>query len=81
MTTVAQEMEILEFAQYAARKFKANPDFATCSRKGIEPGALLALRWGMGEDCVFVVRLAEDFEPVNFQQLIKTVEPLNKEPT
>jgi hypothetical protein len=73
MTTEAETMEVLEFAKKAARKFKKNPSFVTYTEHLPVPGCLLAMRWGMGEDCVLVIKLDESFEPVNFQQLIKTV--------
>jgi hypothetical protein len=31
------------------------------------------MRWGMGGDCVLVLKLDEDFELVNYQQIIRTV--------
>jgi hypothetical protein len=37
----------------------------------IEPGCWLALRWGMGKDCVLVLKLDEFEQPVNFQNIIK----------
>jgi hypothetical protein len=73
-TTVEKENETREFAERAARLFKARPEMATYTDDGsLTPGALCAFRWGMGGDCVAVARLDEDFVPVNFAQLAKVV--------
>jgi len=66
-----EENEIQAFAKRAAAHFSENSDVATYSDKGLSRGCLLALRWGMGEDCVVVVKLSEGFEPINYTQLIK----------
>jgi hypothetical protein len=71
MTTFSEENELTEFAKKAANNFEENPDHATYSVKYPAPGELLAIRWGMGNDCVLVLKLDEYFEPVIFQQAIK----------
>ena len=51
---------------------KDNPEISTYTESGhIEPGELFAVRWGMGNDCVLVFRISDDFEPTNFQNIIK----------
>lgn len=71
MTTVNETESLLSFAKTAGAWFVANPKGATFGGTG--PGELLALRWGMGGDCVLVVKLDADFEPINFQQAARAV--------
>lgn len=70
---VSEERDRIAFAEQAARSFKANPQYWTFSRGAIEPGAWLALRWGLCDDCVLVIQVG-DAEPVNYAQLVRTVE-------
>lgn len=72
MTTRRDEQERLAFAERAARHFAANPDHASFG--DVEPGTFLALRWGMGDDCVLVVRLTDE-PPVNYQGLVREMMP------
>lgn len=65
-----EETEKLEFARKAAAHFAENPQDVTFTVKGVEKGVYMALRWGMGDDCVLVVKLDEYFEPVNYAQFI-----------
>ena len=69
MTSLWQEEELASFARKAAADFKANPKWWTVG--DMEPGTLLAMRWGADNDCVRIVRLDECFEHVVFQQIIK----------
>ena len=69
MTSIAAETARMDFAKKAAAHFEAHPDHASFG--DIAPGNLLALRWGLGNDCVLVLRLDENEEPVNFQSIIK----------
>lgn len=69
MTTVEQDAEQAAFAVKAASHFAAHPEHSTVG--DIKPGGFLALRWGMGEDCVLVVKLDDYHEPTNYQQIIK----------
>jgi len=71
MTTLQEHVALSEFAERAARSMENNKDIYTYSDGQPAPGQLLALRWGLGNDCVLVVRLDDDFEPVNFQQAIR----------
>lgn len=63
--------EVKEFAKRAAKKFADNNHLSTYTDDVIEPGCLFAVRWGLGNNCVVVFRLDEDFEPINFQELIR----------
>lgn len=68
LTTIGQERALTEFAEEAAADFTKNPEHA--SYGSLEQGSLLALRWGLGGDCVLVLKLDDDFERVNFQQAV-----------
>ena len=61
----------MEFAKDAAKHFAENPSHS--SYGDIKPGSLIALRWGLVDDCVLVLKLNSEHIPVNYQQLIKTV--------
>lgn len=71
MTTVKADAEQAEFAVRAASHFAQHPEISTYSDEKPTPGSFLALRWGMGEDCVLVLKLDEYHEPTNYQQIIK----------
>lgn len=73
MTYVSQELDRVEFAKKAAEYFAKDPKNRSYGE--LTPGSLIGIRWGMGDDCVLVLKLDEDFEPVNFQQAVKHVEP------
>lgn len=45
----------VNFANAAAADFKANPSHTTYGPT--MPGTLLAIRWGMNDDCVLIVRV------------------------
>jgi hypothetical protein len=71
MTTRGEDMARIAFASKAAEHFAAHPNHWTYSDGDITPGCLLALRWGLGKDCVLVLKLDENEMPVNFQHLIR----------
>ncbi len=74
-TYLSNEQEQMAFAVEAARDFAANPkhwSYSNCKPEAIQPGALLALRWGLGDDCVLVLRVGDDV-PVIYGQLIRQV--------
>jgi len=58
------------FADTAAKHFADSP--ASYSYGG-EPkaGQWLALRWGGGNDCVVVLKISDDHEPVNYYGLVR----------
>jgi len=70
MTSVHAETARMDFAKLAAKHFAENPKHWTFGE--LTPGSLLAIRWGLGEDCVLVIR-QDDEEPVNFQNIIEGV--------
>lgn len=71
MVYLSEEEAQIEFAKKAAEDFAKFPDHCTYGELG--PGSYLAMRHGMGGDCVLVLKLDENFEPTNYQQLVKTV--------
>lgn len=64
------EKERIEFAERAAKHFAANPKHWSFTDEDIAPGVLLALRWGLGNDCVAVLKLDSEFTPVIYGNLI-----------
>jgi len=71
LTYMSDCEEIQDFAKRAATWFSENSEGSAFSDKGLTPGCFLALRWGLGEDCVAVLKLDEVFEPIIYGQLIK----------
>jgi hypothetical protein len=61
--------EEMAFAQRAAKHFAEHPEHSSFG--DLKPGSFLALRWGIGNDCVVILKLDEHFEPTNYQQLIR----------
>lgn len=61
----------LAFMEGAANKFVTNPSMWSYSKGEIQPGCLLALRWGLGDDCVLVVKLDEFHVPTIYSQAVK----------
>jgi hypothetical protein len=77
----SDERARIAFAEEAARHFAANPahwSYSNCKPNAIQPGELLAMRWGMGDDCVLVLRVGDD-EPVIYGQLVRQIEPVTYE--
>lgn len=66
-----QIVEELEFARQAAESFAKHPEFSTYTAGDIEPGCFLAIRWGLGEDCVMVIRLDESHVPTNYMEIVR----------
>lgn len=62
--------EALEFAKRAAKSFAKNKQYYTFTDSEIETGCLFAIRFGFRDGCVVVFRLDEDFEPIEYQQLV-----------
>ena len=68
------EYEILKelnFAKEAAKKFKKDSNLATYTTEEPSEGCLFAVRWGMDNDCILVLRLAEFVNPVIYTQIIE----------
>ncbi len=71
VTYITEEKEVQEFALKAAKKFKEKPEYCSLSYEQIKPGCLLALRWGLTDTSVLVLKVDESFEPVVYQSIIK----------
>ncbi len=71
MTTLEEEKELITFVESAAKCFEENPKYITFTLGAVEPGCYLGIRWGLGEDCILVVKLDDNFGAVNFQNVIK----------
>ena len=69
MTSLSQMEEQVAFVTKVKADFEAHPKRQSFG--GCAPGSFLALRWGMGDDCILLLKLDEYFEPVNYQQAIK----------
>jgi hypothetical protein len=68
---VEEEMERIRFADRAARYFALHHDMAAYSDNDIAHGCFLALRGGVDNNCVMVVKLDAHFEPTNYQNIIR----------
>jgi hypothetical protein len=77
-TTVETTMEELDFAQKAAAYFAAHPDKS--SYGDLDPESFLALRWGLGEDCVLVLKLHDYHQATNYTNIIRAQEPIPEQP-
>ena len=70
MVNLDEEREIEVFAKKAAKSFAKNKQYYTFTDSKIKAGCLFAMRFGFNDDCVVVFRLDDDFEPINYQELI-----------
>jgi hypothetical protein len=68
-TSLSKESERAAFVEKAAAHFAANK--ANWSFGNIMRGEYLALRWGMGDDCVLVIKQDENEIAVNYGQAIQ----------
>ena len=67
---MSEDDKVRDFAKMAAKAFASHKGMYTYTNGGIEAGELFAVRFGFGDNCVVVFRIDEDFEPINYQQLI-----------
>lgn len=68
-TNIHEETLRVEFAVKAAKHFAKNPEHSTFGDIG--PDNWLAIRWGLGNDCVLVIKQHETEVPVNYHQIIQ----------
>lgn len=68
MIYVSTETARMDFAKEAAAHFQANPHHNSFGK--FETENRIALRWGLGDDCVLVLQLDPNEAPVIFQQII-----------
>lgn len=70
MVRLKEENEIKEFAIRAAIYFEEHKKCWSFTDQEIQADCLFALRFGLGRDCVVVFKLDENFEPINYQEII-----------
>lgn len=66
-----QQEEERKFAVQAAIHFHENPRDVSFTAGDIKPGAFLALRWGLTDNSVLVLKLCEDHMPANYRDLVR----------
>lgn len=66
-----EQEEQVAFAKEAAAFFAKDTElkFSTWTRGEIVPGCLFAIRWGLGNDCVAVIKLDDFHQPVIYEHL------------
>lgn len=62
----------MAFAQKAAAHFAEHPEHSTYTGEDIVPGCFFAVRWGLGDDCVLVLKLDEQHIPTNYMELVRS---------
>jgi len=71
---VQKQSEEEKFARLAAVRFSESPEMATFSEKPPAPGDFVAVRWGLCDDGVLVLKLDPAHDPANYIGLVKVVE-------
>lgn len=69
MINLVEQDEETAFARRAAIAFAKDSSMVTFG--DLEPGSFLAMRWGLDDDCVVVLKLSDSFEPRNYMNIIK----------
>jgi hypothetical protein len=72
-------LDELSFAKLAAAEFAADSSMSSFSDGEIERGCLLALRWGLGDDCVLVMKLDEIHTPTIYVQQVRLADAATKD--
>ncbi len=72
MSSVKEE---IGFVEKAAKHFAEHPEHNTYTDGEIVSGGMFAVRWGLGDDCVLVMKLDDSFEPTVYGQLIRAFQP------
>jgi hypothetical protein len=62
------ENDKLDFVEGVKKKFDEQPWLAADG--DLSPGSYFAMRWGMGDDCILVLKLDEDHRPEVYQQAL-----------
>jgi len=77
MTSVQGERELLDFVESAVERFSKDSTLTTFG--DLEPESYLAIRWGLMDDCVLVVKLDQYFQNRVYQRaILKPVEEYGK---
>lgn len=61
--------EEVEFAKRAGKHFSENKECTTFTDSDIDESTFIAIRWGMLEDCVVVVKRDESHKPKIYEAL------------
>ena len=64
------ENEKLAFAKAAAKHFARSPNHRSFSLSDIVPGCYIALRWGLMDRSVLVLKLDDAMDPVIYPEII-----------
>lgn len=68
---LSEQDEQVAFAKKAAAHFASHTHCTTFTDGDIKRGGFLAIRWGAGNDCVAVLKLDDNHEPVIYASLIQ----------
>jgi len=60
----------LNFVCEAAEHFAKYPEHSTYTNNTIKPGCFLALRWGLGNDCIAIIKLDKTHLPTIYMEVI-----------
>lgn len=71
MTNIREEEEKVCFVKEAAKNFADNPEHSSYGE--LKPESLLALRWGLCDDSVLLLKLDDEFRPEVYQKAIAEV--------
>ena len=72
MVRMEEEERLFDFAKEAAEVFSNDDEVGSYSNPACPTeGEYFARRWGMDKDCVLVLKIDENFEPVIFQNIVK----------
>lgn len=66
--TVKSCKDEIAFAEEAAKRF--SEDTALTTYGSLQQGSYFALRWGMRDDCVLMLKLDKDYIPTVYSQII-----------
>ena len=70
--TSTQEMErLIAFTRKAAEVLRDNNNLVTFTDGDIEPGCLFGVRWGIGGDCLLILKIDEFAPIINMQQALR----------
>lgn len=71
LTTISEEKDRVAFAEQAASRFAEDSSLTTFGNP--EPGNFLAIRWGIDDSSVLVVKVDAEFQPRVYQKAVKEV--------
>ena len=69
MTNLNEQEQQLAFVKEAIDYFNSHEKIYTYG--SLEKGSLFAMRWGMMDDCVLLLKLDEEFTRINYQNCLE----------